>query len=432
MNKNTLTIYEFERKKLPEWIQRETIFKLEKLNNDLKRIQKTGTDVLRVEYFRGKAENIVASSYVGVIKVGTVSFQILPKLSKDTDDTHKNQCVRNLLYMLEQTKRLQIKETEMSQLSQVHDDIFEVLVYLFAKNLLQIVRRGFHKEYVQHQDSLGFVKGKIVFNSKENFIYQHKFDLLYDEFQEDTLLNRVLKYCIVLLQRNSKNVVNVKMLQELSFIFNEVSLKQIHPEDFNHIHLTYLNKQYEPVLNLARLFISQSSLELSSGDLSTFSFLFDMNTLFEEFLGETIKQEFSTDFSAISLQKPSMNFVEQITIDTIIRNGGYKLRPDIQLYKEKFDKSPSLIIDTKYKRINSLDDISQQDLYQMFAYSQKYSCKEILLLYPKIGTGVQVKLDVSPSCCIQVRTIDLGYDLKQERGRLRKALRGIVLLENGY
>ena len=46
------------------------------------------------------------------------------------------------------------------------------------------------------------------------------------------------------------------------------------------------------------------------------------------------------------------------------------------------------ILDTKWKRINEDGDdpkhgISQADMYQLFAYGKKYSCKQVALVYPK-------------------------------------------------
>ena len=35
-------------------------------------------------------------------------------------------------------------------------------------------------------------------------------------------------------------------------------------------------------------------------------------------------------------------------------------------------------------------DISQSDLYQMFAYAMRYNCNEVYLIYPKIN---DVKID---------------------------------------
>ncbi len=87
-------------------------------------------------------------------------------------------------------------------------------------------------------------------------------------------------------------------------MLDDISFKKITINDFDHVHLTRLNNEFEPVLNLCKLFISQSSVELSVDKIDTFSFIFDMNALFEKFIGEFIKREFSDIYDTITLQGP--------------------------------------------------------------------------------------------------------------------------------
>lgn len=60
----------------------------------------------------------------------------------------------------------------------------------------------------------------------------------------------------------------------------------------------------------------------------------------------------------------------------------FALRPDIVI--RKGDKT--VILDTKWKRLYKSEKnnygISQEDMYQMYAYSKKYKTSEVWLLYP--------------------------------------------------
>jgi len=64
-------------------------------------------------------------------------------------------------------------------------------------------------------------------------------------------------------------------------------------------------------------------------------------------------------------------------------------KPDIYIERHNL---ANLIIDTKYKKIDSIrsdyrdntkGQVSQSDVYRMFAYSQYYSTPKGILLYPK-------------------------------------------------
>lgn len=65
-----------------------------------------------------------------------------------------------------------------------------------------------------------------------------------------------------------------------------VTLSPVNPADFERVRFNRLNEEYEPLINLAKLFIENMSLELQGSRFRTFSLLFDMNILFEEFVGE--------------------------------------------------------------------------------------------------------------------------------------------------
>jgi 5-methylcytosine-specific restriction enzyme subunit McrC len=60
----------------------------------------------------------------------------------------------------------------------------------------------------------------------------------------------------------------------------------------------------------------------------------------------------------------------------------FNLRPDIVINKWE------IIADTKWKLLNEWNDsinydISQADMYQLFAYAKKYKSKKLYLIYPK-------------------------------------------------
>ena len=56
------------------------------------------------------------------------------------------------------------------------------------------------------------------------------------------------------------------------------------PEPCPQIRYTRLDEHYRPAVELARLIIENSSLELFGGRVTSASFLIDMNLVFERFL----------------------------------------------------------------------------------------------------------------------------------------------------
>jgi len=80
-----------------------------------------------------------------------------------------------------------------------------------------------------------------------------------------------------------------------------------------------------------------------------------MNTLFESHVGNFIKKKLPDT----TLQHSEKHLVEEPK--------SFKLRPDVFLRHQK----RNYIADTKWKIVKSKDDISQADLYQLYAYGKK-------------------------------------------------------------
>jgi len=64
----------------------------------------------------------------------------------------------------------------------------------------------------------------------------------------------------------------------------------------------------------------------------------------------------------------------------------FRMLPDIKIISDE-ENNPLIIIDTKYKitEENAREGVSQNDMYQMFAYSKKSLCSHVILLYPRLN-----------------------------------------------
>jgi 5-methylcytosine-specific restriction enzyme subunit McrC len=425
MNKKTIKLFEYE-EKIVDLGQKDAEYF--SLVNERFRSQ-NGVGLFDV-YPRGGKFVIRANNYVGVIRIGDYNLQIMPKIGRQGGLAEES-AVFNIFYMLAYTKRLKIIDSGLAFLRSVkNNDFFEILIGLFAENLLKLVRGGLNKEYLLNRDNLPFVKGKIDFNGqiKRNSIIKSRFFLEFDEFSEDSLLNRIFKYVSQLLLKESKDQRNIKSLQELVFVFSDVSEQIISVDDFKKIQINRLNVKYEQVISLCKIFISQSTLELSIKNIETFAFVFDMNKLFEEFVGEFIKRNLHENFSRIELQKPVKNFVQDKIVGGISYGQCFNMKPDICFFKDSI--TPCLIMDTKYKILNTdkKEGVSQGDLYQMNAYAEKYNCEKIILLYPKnySRSEREVFFKIDNKKEIHVKTVNLEIDLRKDRELLKSELAGVL------
>src|SRR3990172_4717120 len=283
MQKRTMnmTVFEYGRVPKDEW-SKEELCKIERLNAIM------GVEILSIGFKQVK-DVVMATSYVGVIRIGKTIIEILPKVDKDGD---KRLAAQNLLYFLSYTRKLSIKESDIARLTERPSEFFEILIYLFARNLWDLIKKGMYKEYVAEEEYAGFLKGKwlISLQLTQRPTTRHSFYVSYDEFTEDNPFNRIFKYAVILLQKLSNNPRNQQLLLELSFAFNDIEFEIITKEHFVRLNVNRLNRQYLPVLELARLFILGASLQMTANNIETFSFVFDMNRLFEEFVYEFLRR----------------------------------------------------------------------------------------------------------------------------------------------
>lgn len=411
--KKPLTLFEYGTNE--ESLKPNELLELEKLNSLYK------DDLFK---FRSNSR-IEARQYVGIVQIKKRTIQVLPKIFSDNLDD-KSFIISNLLYMLNYTKKLQIKETEIANLSK-YENLFEIIIYLFANNLLKLLKEDFVRSYNEREDNLDYLKGKLKINThiKKNIVNKTKLYCSYDEFDENILLNQVLKKAVLKVINFTSSTKNFQLLQNCSLIFSDVEEINITQHMCNTVIFNRLNMKYEKVFNLAKLLLFGNSTILDSKNLESFSLMFDMNKLFEEFIFEFMKNNLGDKFQIRSENPQKRVFTEQPF---------FNMKPDITVYENKDCK---VIIDTKYKHVNSNPKekygVSRDDVYQMFIYSQFYNCKDIVLLYPKnLSSHVNVVMNSLPdkNFSLHIRTVDLHGDLfdKEVRKELLETLKLLVNL----
>src|SRR5665647_369686 len=129
------------------------LLQIERFNRKMRARGTLKKNLINVSYDAFGLPSIRSTSYVGVFKTGKRTIQILPKIAKKSpEDSGSSEAVfrsalRNLLFMLNFTRRLPIKEVDLSRLTRVDDNFFEFLIHIFAKNTLELLKRNLFKEY---------------------------------------------------------------------------------------------------------------------------------------------------------------------------------------------------------------------------------------------------------------------------------------------
>ena len=337
---------------------------------------------------------IQARNYVGILQTKSgLTIEILPKIA-DKTDTDKSKAV--FIKMLRALKNFPFKSSNLASLKTQNLPLLEIFISMFLCELEALVKKGIKSDYVALEENLSFLKGKLNINEqiKRNSIHKERFYVGYSEFLSDIKINRIIKTTLKFLYKKSNSSKNQQKIRELLFIFDEVSECEDYKNFFAKLVINRQVKHYEQTLLWCKIFLLGNSFTPHKGDDLAFALLFDMNALFESYVGDFIKKK----FSGTILQHSERHLVENPK--------SFKLRPDIFL-KDKF------IADSKWKIISSKDDISQADLYQLYAYGKKHECDgKLYLIYPKIEGIKQefMKFGYDNKILLEILYFDLEKD----------------------
>ncbi|MCG3717804.1 McrC family protein [Aliarcobacter butzleri] len=324
---------------------------------------------LKPSYKNGLGETLQAQNYVGVIqtKDGT-TIEILPKIKNlDTDNSKKI-----LIRMLKTLKKSPFKNFNIAHLKSSKMPLLEIFITMFLEELSKLIQKGIKSDYITKEENLKFLKGKLQINQqiKMNYIHKERFYVEFQEFLSNRVENKLIKTTLEFLYKKSKTNKNQQRIREFLFVFDEIEISHNIKSDFSKVKSNRQMKDYEQILLWCRTFLLENSFSPYKGSDIAFALLFDMNLLFESYVGHYLKKKGLN----VSLQDKGKYLVEE--------PNKFALRPDIVINKID-DEDEQLIADTKWKIIKDEKDISQQDMYQLYAYGTKYvDCKKLYLIYP--------------------------------------------------
>ena len=336
---------------------------------------------------------VQARNYVGVLQTKSgLTIEILPKIA-DKNDAERSKAV--FIKMLRTLKNFPFKSSNLASLKTQNLPLLEIFISMFLCELEALVKKGIKSDYMALEENINFLKGKLNINEqiKRNSIHKERFYVGYSEFLSDIKINRIIKTTLKFLYKKSNSNKNQQKIRELLFIFDEVLECEDYKNFFAKLVINRQVKHYEQTLLWCKIFLLGNSFTPHKGDDLGFALLFDMNALFESYVGNFIKKS----FPGTILQHSEKHLIEEPK--------SFKLRPDIFL-KGKF------IADTKWKIVSSRDDISQADLYQLYAYGKKHECSNLYLIYPKIEGIKQdfMKFGYDDEMLLEILYFDLEKD----------------------
>lgn len=327
-----------------------------------------------IPYFSLCHNGIQFNEYVGVIQIGTLLIEVLPKADKTKINKEQEEKWRSILIdMLKVAGIFNIKTTGSSHLKIKPNNILDLYFELFISEIEYLLHQGLVKQYRKTEGNILALKGSLYFakHVQKNLISCEKFYVYHTTYDIQHKIHFILYKTLRVLKQLNTNALLQSRIGNLLLHFPEMPDIKVSENTFKNIIYTRKTKSYNNALDIARLILLHYHPDIIKGSNHVLALMFDMNKLWEKYIYRILVRTNSTTFS-FSYQN-TRKFWEHKTI-----------RPDIVITKKYEDGTEeTFVIDTKWKVIDAKHP-SDDDLKQMFAYNLYWNAQKSMLLYPKV------------------------------------------------
>lgn len=328
------------------------------------------------------------TQWVGVVQVPGLQVEILPKIDALVGheevglEAAQYEARRNLLYMLSVSGDVPVRSRDVARLAVRRAPLSETLASIFADRLRQELLRGLERGYLEREGNLRSFKGKLALGSQvlHNAAHRERFYCRFDEFSDDTLMNRIFRASCRVLLEVTRLPATQDTLRQCLLLLDGVSDVEIQDAEFDLVSINRQNERFEDLVSFSRLLLSGQSPTVQAGVTRTFSLLFDMNKVFERFVAAFLGRYVVPGLDGVRVFPQAA----QHRLHLLESDGAGVLRLEPDLLVEGPDSR--LVMDTKWKLLaptqRGRGGVSEADLYQLFAYTRRFGCKRSVLLYP--------------------------------------------------
>lgn len=325
------------------------------------------------KYFTGIRQGVRFNSYVGVIRIGSLTIEILPKIDRPSSQRPDVNIWRSaLIQMLRVCKKISVESMSEALLSKKDHSLLEIYINLFLDEIENLLRLGLIKKYRTTSGNLYAWKGRMDFgkNIQENLVHKERFYTHHQIYDYEHLINQILLKALAILNSIVSNSNLKDRTQRNLLNFPEISQIPILPEHFNQLKESRKTVPFRRALEAAKMIILNYSPDIISGQENMLALLFDMNKLWEEYVWQMLKR----------IELPNLEVMYQVN-QKFWENR--KIKPDFVIQQANEDgQLETFLVDTKW-RVPENNEPTDDELKQMYAYNMYWDAQKSILLYPE-------------------------------------------------
>ncbi|MEY8085957.1 McrC family protein [Klebsiella quasipneumoniae] len=329
-------------------------------------------------------------NYVGYLQSPNgESIEILPKttLEAPAEVVPLRQLLRR---MLSASLGITPREANQAALQRSDQPLNEWIISEFLRHLADLVRKGLRFDYHLNEDEhSAFIRGQLNVTAQMRMPPGRgtRFHVRYAEFSPQRIENRLLRTALDWSLKMARQGQSWRQANSLSHQLEDIlpicgSATQLMRQWSDGKYLF----GYRAIKPWCQLILEQMNPDFQFGSHQGISLLFPMEKLYEGWVGCGLAGALHHDYQLIE-QTKSQYLLEHVPVGEKSSQRWFLLKPDFLITGRQ-----TVVLDAKWKLLDSRADdrqrkyeISQPDLYQMFAYGQKYlrGKGNMMLIYPR-------------------------------------------------
>ena len=317
------------------------------------------------------------------------------------------------------------KSIEMEEFN----NVAELCAAILSKGVSLQLKRGLGHDYVNKKEALSSLRGQIRVSEsiKTQVIKKRQLVCSYDEFSENSYLNKILKTTMELLVRSDISKARKKELKKLLVYFNNIEVLDIHGINWK-IQFNKSNQTYRMLISICYMVVKGLLQTNSDGSSQLMDFLDEqrMCRLYEKFILEYYRKWYP-QLVPVAAQIPWI-------LDDGVGDSLPIMQTDIMLS----NNSEIMIIDAKYysHTMQSQYDtrtIHSNNLYQIFTYVKNKEAELKGVQHKVAGVLLYARTDekeqpnnkyIMSGNTICVKTLDLDCDFSDIKNQLNSIVEG--------
>ena len=328
-----------------------------------------------------------------------------------------NILIKNIYYMLSYAFQTLNQSVYEDIAVEEFEDMHNLFAAILAKGIGFQLKQGLYREYMNRQEDLPVMRGKMNIPGTVKNRLSRKLILTceYDIFSENNRFNPILKTTVMLLLRHTKVKAEYKDdLKKKMLFFSDIDVLEPASIRWTSVRFQRNNGNYRMLIGICRLIMEGMLITTEKGDYRLASFMDEqrMCRLYEKFILEYYKREYpelSVHASRIpwSLDDGMSTMLPVMQSDITLRKGNTVLIIDAKYYGHTMQ--------VQYGK----HTLHSNNLYQIFTYVKNCDFDfgenehEVsgLLLYAKTEEEIQPdNVYQMHGNRIAVRTLDLNQE----------------------